>query len=464
MLVAFCHQSRGKRRLVSLFLCCSLVRCTTSALVVPGTFRNCDSTIRSSSRVSGVNHPTISPRSSFCWLQNVNNGPYTITKRRTTARLYHCLPLPGLLVPEQEKEPQQNETDTQDNNDETYQVALRNTFWSVAMAILFGTGLWLTAGPKVGQEFFAGYIVEKSLSVDNLFVFLLLFDNFQIPPEYQNRILTWGIYGSVLLRALMISLGATALHGFRGILLVFAGILIYSAVQVLVDVEEEIEHKSSADSLQANPVVWVARHLCGSNDACDVDSFEAEAKSGQTNPVILFSQSLFPSTSAYDGDRFFIVDNEGIRRATPIFVCMVAVELSDVVFAVDSIPAVFGVTEVSASFARLFSCDVSIQVTHLFLQNPFVVFSSNMFAILGLRSLYPVLSKAALDLKYLEPTVAVILAFIGGKMIAEYWEYTISTEMALSVILSLLGLGVAASLWDKEQQEKDALAEQKGHH
>jgi TerC family integral membrane protein len=132
----------------------------------------------------------------------------------------------------------------------------------------------------------------------------------------------------------------------------------------------------------------------------------------------------------YDGDRFFTVE-DGIKKATPLFVCMVAVELSDVVFAVDSIPAVFGVTE-----------------------NPLVVFSSNMFAILGLRSLYPVLSKAATELKYLEPAVAVILAFIGGKMIAEYFDYAVSTELALTVIVSILGLGVGASMMENRRQEE----------
>jgi predicted tellurium resistance membrane protein TerC len=120
---------------------------------------------------------------------------------------------------------------------------------------------------------------------------------------------------------------------------------------------------------------------------------------------------------------------DGIKKATPLFVCMVAVELSDIVFAVDSIPAVFGVTE-----------------------NTFVVFSSNMFAILGLRSLYPVLGKAATDLKYLEPSVAVILAFIGTKMIAEYFEYMIPTEIALAVIVSVLGIGVGASIIEKRSK------------
>lgn len=152
----------------------------------------------------------------------------------------------------------------------------------------------------------------------------------------------------------MISLGSVALQSYHQILLVFAAILIYSAFQVLYDVEDDEEE--------------------------DLNN----------NPVIRIAQNLFPSTDEYDGDRFFTFEEDGVKKATPLFICMIAVELSDVVFAVDSIPAVFGVTE-----------------------NPLIVFSSNMFAILGLRSLYPILSKAVTEMKYLEPAVAVILAFIG---------------------------------------------------
>lgn len=226
------------------------------------------------------------------------------------------------------------------DDDETYAIAFRNTILSIALAVLFGAGLCVIVGPVVGEEYFAGYIVEKSLSVDNLFVFLLLFDYFQVPTQYQGRILTWGIYGSVVMRAIMISLGAAALQNFRGILLVFAGILIYSAVQVLVDVEEELVEKEN--DISGNPVVMFSRYLCESNESCDLEEFDETA-----NPVVIFSRSLFPSTNVYDGDRFFTME-DGVKKATPLFVCMIAVELSDVIFAVDSIPAVFGVTEVSS--------------------------------------------------------------------------------------------------------------------
>jgi predicted tellurium resistance membrane protein TerC len=233
-------------------------------------------------------------------------------------------------------------TDVEDDDDKTYALAFRNTILSILVAVLFGAGLWVTAGPVVGEEYFAGYIVEKSLSVDNLFVFLLLFDYFKVPTQYQGRILSWGIYGSVVMRAIMIGLGAAALQHFRGILLVFAGILIYSAIQVLEDVEEELVEKEN--DIRDNPVVKFSKFLCESNEECSVDDLSDEELN---NPVVMLSRNIFPSTNQYDGDRFFTIEN-GVKKATPLFVCMVAVELSDVVFAVDSIPAVFGVTEVSS--------------------------------------------------------------------------------------------------------------------
>lgn len=256
---------------------------------------------------------------------------------------------------QQQKQQQQEEIDDDDDDEEeqTYKTAFRNTLLSIGVSILFGAGLWMTAGQVVGEEFFAGYIVEKSLSVDNLFVFLLLFDFFDVPSSYQNRVLTWGIYGSVIMRSIMIALGAAALQNFRGILLIFAGILIYSALQVLVDVEQDEYDNTAAaangggatsNDLSFNPVVMLSRSLCESNDSCDIDEFDND-DGALANPVVMFSRSLIPSTTAYDGDRFFTIEN-GVKKATPLFVCMVAVELSDVVFAVDSIPAVFGVTEV----------------------------------------------------------------------------------------------------------------------
>ncbi len=196
-----------------------------------------------------------------------------------------------------------------------YSSAISRTISWVIAAILFGTGLYLSVGPDTAEEFFAGYLVEQSLSIDNLFVFLLLFDYFNVPLMNQDRVLNYGIYGAIVMRAVMIGLGSVALSQYHGILLIFAGILIYSSGNVL----------------------W---NLVNGGD----DDEEEEDMS--ENSIVKFSRNLFDSTNEFDGNKFFTIEN-GIKKATPLFICLVAVEISDVVFAVDSIPAVFGVTEVS---------------------------------------------------------------------------------------------------------------------
>mmetsp|Transcript_3567 Transcript_3567/g.8144 ORF Transcript_3567/g.8144 Transcript_3567/m.8144 type:complete len:407 (-) Transcript_3567:147-1367(-) len=285
-----------------------------------------------------------------------------------------------------------------EDDDGIYKTAIRRTLYWVAAAIGYGFLLIFTAGPEVSGEFYAGYLLEQSLSIDNLLVFLLLFEYFKVPMEYQNRVLNWGIIGSIVMRATMIGVGAVALREFREVLLVFAAILLFSSFKVIVGDDDDEEEDLS------------------------------------NNAIVKFANNLFQSTDQFDGDRFF-TEMDGIRKATPMLLCMIAVEISDVVFAVDSIPAIFGVTE-----------------------DPFVVFSSNMFAIMGLRSLYIILSKAASELQYLEKAVAVVLGFIGGKLIAEYFGVIISTELSLGVVVTMLGGGVAASLLDKEESdEEDAI-------
>lgn len=286
---------------------------------------------------------------------------------------------------------------TSDN--EVYRQAIQRTLLWVALASAFGGGLWYFAGSEIGEEFFAGYLVEQSLSVDNLFVFLLLFDYFKIPLQSQDKILNWGIYGAIVMRAVMIGVGAAALENFHAILLVFAGILVYSSGKILVDAMDD-----------------------GDDDEEDMSN----------DAIVQFAGKLIDSTDQFDGDKFFTII-DGIKYATPLFICMIAIEISDVVFAVDSIPAVFGVTE-----------------------NPLIVFSSNMFAIMGLRSLYTILSKAATDLKYLEPAVAVVLGFIGCKMIAEYFGYIIPTAIALAVVAFFLGTGIGVSVLEKQNESENS--------
>jgi len=278
---------------------------------------------------------------------------------------------------------------------DVYAKAITRTLQWVAASAGFGLLIYATQGSTTAEEFFAGYLVEQSLSVDNLFVFLLLFDYFNVPLSAQDRVLNWGIYGAIVMRAIMIGLGAAAIHEFHGVLLVFAAILIYSAIKVLIPANDD-----------------------------DDENMEE-------NSIVKFSRKLVDSTDYFDGDRFFTLV-EGVKKATPLFICMIAVEISDVVFAVDSIPAVFGVTE-----------------------NPLVVFSSNIFAIMGLRSLYTVLSKAAQDLEYLEPAVAVVLGFIGTKMIAEYGGYIIPTPIALGVVATLLSGGIGLSVYKRENETED---------
>jgi len=271
-----------------------------------------------------------------------------------------------------------------------YRSALFKTALTVTGAVLFGAILTLTRGKSIGYEFFASYLVEQSLSIDNIFVFIMLFDYFQVPPELQSRVLQWGVIGAVTLRGIMLMVGVTALQRCKSVLLAFAAILLASSVKL----------------------------LSGNGDHNNTPNLK-------DNPIMKVATFLFPNTvHEFHGQDFFILQH-GRRMATPLFLCLVCVELSDFVFAVDSIPAVLGVT-----------------------QDPMVVYASNIFAILALRSLYTVVATAVSEWKYLQPAVALVLGFVGCKMIGEYFHHHVSTATSLGVIGSLLGGGVALSLWE----------------
>ena len=198
------------------------------------------------------------------------------------------------------------------DREETVKSAIVNTILTIGATGAFGSAIWFNMGSKAGEEFFAGYLVEQSLSVDNLFVFLILFEFFKVPEMNQNRVLKWGIIGAMAMRAVMVLVGLAALESFKPVLLVFAGILVFSSYKILQGV---------------------------------ISGEEEEEEDMSENKIVQFSKSLFDSTDFYDGDNFFtLVD--GVKKATPLLICLIAVELSDVVFAVDSIPAVFGVTQV----------------------------------------------------------------------------------------------------------------------
>eukprot|EP01025_Chloroclados_australasicus_P005070 TRINITY_DN11424_c0_g2_i2.p1 TRINITY_DN11424_c0_g2~~TRINITY_DN11424_c0_g2_i2.p1 ORF type:complete len:372 (-),score=26.76 TRINITY_DN11424_c0_g2_i2:495-1610(-) len=256
----------------------------------------------------------------------------------------------------------------------------------VGLTALFGGGIWWFEGLQKAEEYFAGYLLEQSLSVDNLFVFILIFDYFRTPLECQKKCLAVGIFSAAVLRLIMIVLGIQLVEKFEPILILFAAILVYSSLKLLIKDENQEEQEDLSEN-------WAVKIL----------------------------SNILDVTDQYSGDRFFIIQ-EGIRKATPMVLALAMIELSDVLFAVDSIPAVFGVT-----------------------LDPFIVFSSNMFAILSLRSLYSFVSIVMSQLKYLDKSVALVLGFIGIKMLFDFNGVNISTEISLIVVASIISVGVAAS-------------------
>ena len=228
-----------------------------------------------------------------------------------------------------------------------------------------------------------GYLVEKSLSVDNLFVILLIFSSFRIPDQYQHRVLFYGVLGAVVLRAFFIILGAQLLHLFHWILYVFGAILVITAIKFLRESDEEMDVKEN----------WSIRFL----------------------------KRVIPTTTSFNGNHFFLIE-DGVRKATPLLLALVVIEVTDLIFAVDSIPAVFAVT-----------------------QDAFVAFASNILAILGLRALYFVLADWVGKLRYLKPGLAAILGFIGIKMLL-LDVFKIPSWISLLVISAIL-ITAALSSW-----------------
>jgi tellurite resistance protein TerC len=265
--------------------------------------------------------------------------------------------------------------------------------WSavwVALALLFGAGIAHVMGTQAGLEYLTGYLIEKALSVDNIFVFVLLFSYFGVPPEYQHRVLVLGILGALVMRGVMIGAGALALEHFHWVIYVFGGFLIVTGARMAVQ-------RSHAVDPGANPVLRLLRRI-------------------------------IPVTETYHGQRLFVslpVDGArgALRRvATPLFVVLVLIETTDLVFAVDSIPAIFSVT-----------------------RDVFLVYTSNVFAILGLRSLYFLLAGVIGRFQYLKLGLSLVLVFVGMKMLLS-GVYAIPIVLSLAVIASILGLAVVASL------------------
>jgi tellurite resistance protein TerC len=266
--------------------------------------------------------------------------------------------------------------------------------WVVAwmsLALAFAGLLWWylngTVGPEIAQrkalEFLAGYLIEQSLSVDNMFVFVMIFGYFAVPPELQRRVLLYGVLGAIIMRAGMILAGVWLVTQFSWILYVFGAFLVLTGIKMIVFAEAEPD-------LEQNPLLrWLRGHL--------------------------------RITPAFHGESFFVRQN-GVLWATPMFLVLILIEASDVVFAVDSIPAIFAVTT-----------------------DPFIVFTSNIFAIMGLRALYFLLADMADRFHLLKYGLAIVLVFIGGKMLAAPW-FHVPIQWSLSIVGAIILISVVASL------------------
>lgn len=255
-----------------------------------------------------------------------------------------------------------------------HEAAVWSLVW-VALSVAFGLGVLHWFGAQRALEYFTGYLIEKSLSVDNLFIFLVVFTTFRVEPEYQQRVLSWGILGALLMRGALIVLGAALLHRFSWALYLFGAFLVYVGVHMLF-----------AKKREPHP---------------------------EKNPIFRYASRHLRVTKDYRGEHFFVREN-GAWLATPLFLVLLVVEITDVTFALDSIPAIFGIT-----------------------RDPFIVYTSNVFAILGLRALYFLLVGALGYFRYLGVGLAIVLMFIGAKMLAEPW-LRISAYASLVVVAVIL--------------------------
>jgi tellurite resistance protein TerC len=258
--------------------------------------------------------------------------------------------------------------------------------WSaiwVGLALLFNLGVFWLMGRQAGIEWFTGYVVEKSLAVDNVFVFLLIFSAFAVPAAYQYRVLFWGILGALIMRAVLIAFAGALLGAFHWVIYVFGTFLIVTGI----------------------------RFLRGGHEAPSLDD----------NRLVRVAKRFYPVTEGYEGQRFWVRRN-GVLFMTPLLLVLILVETTDLVFAVDSIPAIYAITD-----------------------DPFIVFTSNIMAILGLRALYFVLAGYLAGLKYLKPGLAAVLVFVGAKMLL-IDVYKVPPLVSLAVIITILAVALVASV------------------
>jgi tellurite resistance protein TerC len=262
------------------------------------------------------------------------------------------------------------------------EAAFGSALW-IALALVFGGCIWHWYGEQRGLEYFTGYVIEKALSVDNLFVFLVIFRTFQVPEAVQHRVLAWGILGALVMRGIMIAAGAVLVARFQWILPAFGVFLVHTGLHMLWKREKNVHYEK--------------------------------------NPIFRFASSHLRVTKEYRGTSFFLRES-GQIFATPLFLVLLIVEITDVTFAVDSIPAIFGIT-----------------------RDPFIVYTSNVFAILGLRALYFLLADVLEYFHYLGIGLALVLMFIGAKMVADPWAH-ISVVLSLSVVGGILLLAMLISV------------------
>ena len=272
-------------------------------------------------------------------------------------------------------------------------------FWSVvwiALGLLFNLGIYSLWGPEKALEFLAGYLIEKSLSVDNIFVFIMIFSYFGIPAIYQHRILFWGILGALIMRAFFIASGAALLSAFHWIIYVFGGFLIITGIKMFRAGEEKIEPEK--------------------------------------NPAVRLLRRWMPITVEFHGQSFFVRIDQRLW-ATPLFVVLLVIETTDVIFAVDSIPAIFAIT-----------------------LDPFIVYTSNIFAILGLRALYFLLAGIMDMFRYLKLGLSFVLCFVGLKMMLVDF-YKIPIGVSLGVVAGILAVSILASIVVPRKSEAAAISE-----
>ena len=265
----------------------------------------------------------------------------------------------------------------------------------VSLALVFAAGLWWFEGSQIALTFLTGYVIEESLSVDNLFVMVVIFNYFRVPAESQHRVLFYGILGALVMRGLFIGAGAFLLDKFHWILYLFGAMLVITGVRMLFKQDEEFD--------------------------------------GERNFIVRQMRKRVPLTLDYHGNKFFTTI-EGRSVATPLFLVLVLVEFTDLIFAVDSIPAIFGIT-----------------------RDPFLVFTSNIFAILGLRSMYFLLAAVVEQFYLLKYGLAIILTFIGVKMLGERW-FHIDILVSLGVVVGLLALSIAGSMiWPRAEEAPEPM-------